>query len=55
MALTNQCNVCRKVLSDSEKLESEKVKMPAVCDEHLKDLQTKLKKWAPLFQKMNLS
>lgn len=55
MALTNQCNICRKELSEKEKENSQTAKMPSLCQSHLDDLKTKLKKWAPLFQKMNFS
>lgn len=55
MALTNQCNICRKDLTNEEKENSENAKMPSLCTEHLEDLKTKLKKWGPLFQKMNYS
>ena len=53
MALTNECNVCRKILNEAEKKASAKEQMPALCEYHLKELKTKLIKWIPLFQKMN--
>jgi hypothetical protein len=55
MPLTNQCNVCRKNLSEQEKESAKLANLMPLCWQHLAELKTKLKKWAPLFQKMNLS
>ena len=42
MALTNECNVCRKILNEAEKKASAKEQMPALCEYHLNELKTKL-------------
>lgn len=55
MALTKNCNVCRKDLSEAEIEASKKENLPALCEAHLTELKTKLVKWIPLFQKMNFS
>lgn len=49
------CRVCGVPLSDIELNTIKSKKIPAVCEFHEKQLQEKLKKCLPLFQKMKLS
>jgi hypothetical protein len=55
MPLTTQCNVCKIILLDGEIEVSKEKNLPALCFKHLSELEIKLKKWIPLFKKMNLS
>lgn len=52
MPLINNCNVCKKELTDIEKEESDKVKLPRMCEQHLKELTPKIEKCLKLFQNM---
>jgi hypothetical protein len=55
MPLTQNCNICRKWLTEKEKEESDKVKLPRLCEKHLTELKTKLPKCLSVFQKMKFS
>jgi hypothetical protein len=48
-----KCRICGKMLSADEIASFRLAKLPALCEKHLKEAREKLKKCAPLFQKMN--
>ena len=52
MPLINNCNVCRKILTDKEKNESDEVKLPRACEKCLQELKIKLEPCLKQFQKM---
>jgi len=55
MALINNCNICRKELSETEKKNSDDLRLPRLCEKHLEEIKIKLPKCMKLFRKMRLS
>lgn len=55
MPLTQNCNICRKFLTDLEIKASDDVKLPRMCEKHLQEIKPKLEKCLKAFQNLKFS
>ena len=53
-SMYNFCHICKKPLTKKEAKERALAKQIPLCKIHAKDIDAKIKKWLPLFQKMKL-